>query len=259
MTTDLATHHYSKDGSSTLYSEEFGQFYHNPNGAVSESNHVFFEIPGVDQSLRNKPELIAIMEVGFGTGLNFLLLVDRYLSANLTFPVHFYSVEAFPVSKKIADTFNFGEFLTHKMLGNCLPDIFDQLTPGLNIIQPFPEHKIFLHLFYGFFDDLNRVDHKVDFIFHDAFSPEVNQELWTVSTFQKLALLSKEDTVLSTYCAASKARAAMAKAGWSLAKTPGALGKREMTLASLSEEKLSGFKRVNESRLIERFDAGDFE
>lgn len=259
MTTDSAKHHFSKDGSSTLYSEEFGQFYHNPNGAFSESEHVFFEIPGVDQALKNEPESLVILEVGFGTGLNFLLLLDHYLSANLTFPVHFYSVEAFPVSKKIADTFNFGEFLTHKKLGDILPEIFNQLQPGLNTIQPFPDHEVFLHLYYGFFDTLDHIEHPADFIFQDAFSPEVNQELWTVSTFRKLASFSNNSAVLSTYCAASKARASMAKAGWKLAKAPGALGKREMTVASLDENKLTDFKRVNESRLIERFDAGDFE
>lgn len=259
MTTDSVKHHFSKDGSSTLYSKEFGQFYHNPNGAISESKHVFFEIPGVDSALRNKPESLTILEIGFGTGLNFLLLLDQYFSLNLTFHVNFYSVEAFPVSKKMAASFNFGEFLSHKESGELLPDIFDQLRPGLNTIKPFSEKDIYLHLFYGFFDELEEIEVPADFIFHDAFSPEVNQELWTAGTFQKLASFSKKDTVLSTYCAASKARAAMAKAGWKLAKAPGALGKREMTIASLSQPKLSGFKRVNEPRLIERFDTGEFK
>ncbi|MBO6522384.1 MAG: tRNA (5-methylaminomethyl-2-thiouridine)(34)-methyltransferase MnmD [Balneolaceae bacterium] len=258
MTTDSAKHHFSKDGSSTLYSDKFGQFYHNPNGAVSESNHVFFDIPGVNLALNNEPEALTVFEVGFGTGLNFLLLLDRYLSGKLAFPVHFYSVEAFPVSKKMAESFNFDEFLTHKKFGKLLPGIFGQLQPGLNTIKPLPEHEVYLHLFYGFFDELDHIDNTVDFIFHDAFSPEVNKELWTVGTFRKLASFGKKNAVLSTYCAASKARAAMAKAGWKLAKAPGALGKREMTIASLSEQKISGFKRVNESRLIERFDAGEF-
>ena len=51
----------------------------------------------------------------------------------------------------------------------------------------------------------------------------------------------------------------MAKASWFVAKTKGALGKREMTVASLNEKKLIHLKRVNELRLIERFDNGDFE
>ena len=103
------------------------------------------------------------------------------------------------------------------------------------------------------------VNHKIDFIFHDAFSPEANEELWTLDVFEKLASVSSSNAVLSTYCAASSARAAMAVAGWKIAKAPGALGKREMTVASLNGEKLEAFKRVNEKRLVERFQAGDFE
>ena len=258
MTTDILKHHISKDGSSTLYSEEFGQFYHNPNGAVSESNHVFFDIPGVDETLKRNPESLTFFEVGFGTGLNFLLLLNRYLSLNLTFPVHFYSTEAYPVSEQIADTFNFSDFLDYEELHPILPDIFEQIIPGMNIVQPLPKQKVYLHLFHGFFDELESIKHPADFVFHDAFSPEVNLELWTVSTFPRLASFSKKDAVLSTYCAASKARAARAKAGWKLAKAPGALGKREMTVACQSEHKLSHLKRVNESRLVARFDNGDF-
>ena len=51
----------------------------------------------------------------------------------------------------------------------------------------------------------------------------------------------------------------MAVAGWKLAKARGALGKREMTIASLSENNLTDFKRINEERLIERFNNGDFD
>lgn len=75
----------------------------------------------------------------------------------------------------------------------------------------------------------------------------------------KLKSLAKGEAILGTYCAASKARAAMAVAGWKLAKARGALGKREMTIASLSENNLTDFKRINEERLIERFNNGDFD
>ena len=51
---------------------------------------------------------------------------------------------------------------------------------------------------------------------------------------------------------------ALAKSGWFVAKAPGALGKREMTVASLEKKKISHLKRINEPRLIERYDRGDF-
>ncbi len=256
---NTAEHHFSKDGSSTLYSNQFGQFYHNPNGAISESKYVFFDASGLTRALDTTTDELTIFEIGFGTGLNFLLLFDQYISKNLSFPIHFYSVEAFPVNEETASKFNFSNFLEHQELSEILPNIFRQIQPGKNTFQPLSNRNVHLHLYYCTFEEIDAIDHNVNFILQDAFSPEVNQELWSINTFKKLASFCTEDAILSTYCAASKARAAMAKAGWLIARAPGALGKREMTIASFSEEKLIHLKRVNEQRLIERLDSGEFE
>ena len=251
------------DGSTSLYSPKFDQLYHNPNGAVAESRYVFFETNGLLKALNNQSS-VNIFEVGFGTGLNLLLTLDYLSEYNLDTEVAFYSVEAYPIDADITEGF---EFSNEPGLQKSLPmlrTVLQDLTPGMNRIQL--TQNLSLHLWFGFFDDLfieheesQIVNHKIDFIFHDAFSPEANEELWTLDVFEKLASVSSSNAVLSTYCAASSARAAMAVAGWKIAKAPGALGKREMTVASLNGEKLEAFKRVNEKRLVERFQAGDFE
>lgn len=256
--TDQPDHHLSKDGSSTLYSNQFDQYYHNPNGAISESRHVFFDAPGLSDHLLSEPEEVSILEVGFGTGLNFFLLASEYLEKDLYFPVHFYSVEAFPISAELSSKLNYARELTKEINSSQIRSIFSDLDNGMNTIRLFTDKELYLHLFVGYFRDFPDIDHTIDFIFHDAFSPEVNQELWQPETFSRLRSFSSPDTILSTYCAASKARAAMAKAGWYVSRAPGALGKREMTLASLNPYQLQ-HKRVNEQRLVERFDAGDFK
>ncbi len=256
--TDRPDHRITKDGSSTFYSNTYKQYYHNPNGSVSESKHVFFETPGVTDTLASQNEL-TILEVGFGTGLNFFLLLDYYLSKKCSMPVRYYSIEAFPITQEEASKLNYASFSDFDELRTFSGHIFSHLATGMNTIKPLPDKDIELHLFIGTFDDFSPAGLKADFIFHDAFSPEVNAELWTAGAFQKLKTFSAPDAVLSTYCAASKARAAMAKAGWYLARSRGALGKREMTIASLSDQKLASFKRVNEKRLIERFLSNDFE
>ncbi|WP_421773909.1 tRNA (5-methylaminomethyl-2-thiouridine)(34)-methyltransferase MnmD [Gracilimonas sp.] len=252
------TVHQTKDGSSTLYSDTFEQFYHNPNGAASESLHVFFETPGLISCL-DKADSLTVLEIGFGTGLNFLLLLDILKQKELDIPVNFWSVEAFPVDRSTASEFNFKEHLNHPELNDMLPDIFSELKPGLNEIHPLPNLNVQLNLFYGKFEDFTPGNLQADFIFHDPFSPEVNEELWTDETFKKLAIYSAKDTMLATYCAASKARGAMCASGWKVARSKGALGKREMTVASLSPEMLKNFKRVNEARLAERYLTGDFD
>jgi tRNA U34 5-methylaminomethyl-2-thiouridine-forming methyltransferase MnmC len=252
-------HHISKDGSSTLFSKEFDQFYHNPNGALSESRHVFFEQSGFIEFLKNTKESISIFEMGFGTGLNFLLLMEYLKSFDIQIPIHFYSVEAFPAESKVVRQFNYLDQLDIDLTMDQLANVFMDLKSGINEIIIPQAQNVKLSMFAGYFDDMPNLDSKIDFFFHDPFSPEVNPELWSVKTFDRLKGIAKDDAVLSTYCAASKARAAIAKAGWFVAKATGALGKREMTVASLNEKKLRHLKRVNELRLIQRFDTGDFD
>lgn len=249
--------HTTKDGSSTLYSDKFDQYFHNPNGAASESLYVFFERSGLFKTLDDTDSL-TVFEIGFGTGLNFLLLADHLKQNEIDTQIKFYSIEAFPINRQTASRINFGGHIQDPDIASSLPEIFDSINPGMNRIKPFEDLNIELYLFHGLFDDFKEEGLNVDFIFHDAFSPDVNEELWTDAAFNKLADLSHEKTVLTTYCAASKARAAMCTAGWFVAKARGALGKREMTIASRSEERLSEFKRLNESRLTERYLKGDF-
>jgi tRNA U34 5-methylaminomethyl-2-thiouridine-forming methyltransferase MnmC len=119
------------------------------------------------------------------------------------------------------------------------------------------KHVLF-ELFIGPFDQQPEPENSYQMILFDPFSPDVNPELWTREVFRKLADWSDPDVLLATYGAASSARAAMAAAGWKVARAPGALGKREMTLAALNPEMLSGWKRVNEDRLRERYESGEF-
>lgn len=250
----------TKDGSTTLYSSRFSQHYHNPNGAVAESRHIFFETPGLPKFL-NHHEKITVFETGFGTGLNLLLLLD-YIRQSTKIPlVTYYSVEAYPLDSNTAAQFDFGDNPHLNISKSTLIKIFDGLKPGLNTLNV--ADKFTLHLFNGFFDDFFygnfiRESEKMDFVIHDPFSPGVNPDLWTPEVFRKLAAISKIDVVLTTYCAATSARAAMAVGGWYVARAQGALGKREMTVASLNPEKLDAFKRVNEKKLSIRYENGDF-
>jgi len=245
----------TRDGSHTLYSRQFDQLYHNPNGAISESLHVFFE-PSRIKSILKQETSLNILEVGFGTGLNLLLLLDMWLKSSRKTKVVFQSIEAYPISSETAKSLNYLEELGNPGLKEVLPKIFEALSPGQNIISFYPNFEV--RIFYSLFDDFSAEDFQADSIFFDAFSPEVNPQLWSDKVFEIIAHYSKSNALLTTYCAASKARAAMASAGWYVARAPGALGKREMTVASLNVKKLFGYKRVNEKKLAERYRAGDF-
>lgn len=246
----------TRDGSHTVYSSQFDQHYHNPNGAVSESRYVFFEQTGLLDDLNKRDEL-TILEVGFGTGLNLMLLLDYCLKQHSETQIHYYSVEGFPLDTKIVKNFNYQEHLEHPDVIAEITRIFSSLSKGLNLFEL--SDKITLHLFYGMFGEFALpTEIKANYIFHDAFSPDANPDLWTGEVFKNLKNFSSDDVILSTYSAASEAQGAMAWAGWNVAKTKGALGKREMILASLNSDRLAGLKRVNEERLARRYEEGDF-
>jgi len=245
----------TRDGSHTVYSSHFDQHYHNPNGAVAESRYVFFEKTGLLDDLNSRAQ-INILEIGFGTGLNLLLLLDYYLDQSSQAQINYYSIEGFPLSQERAQNLNFSNHINHPELATEITHIFSNLTEGMNQFNFL--NNISVHLFNGMFRDFSPGNISTNYIFHDAFSPDVNPTLWTGEVFTKLYQFSTEDVLLSTYCAASKARGAMAFSGWKIARTQGALGKREMTLASHNPERLGNLKRVNEQRLAHRYEEGDF-
>lgn len=245
----------TRDGSHTVYSPQFDQHYHNPNGAIAESRYVFFEQNGLSKEL-DKADSLTVLEVGFGTGLNLMLLLDEYLNKKATANIDYYSVEAFPLSPETAAGFNFGHHLDHPGSVDLVTGLFHNLARGMNHVDLLDTVRV--HLFYGLFKDFNPCDVNANYIFHDAFSPDVNGELWTGDFFKKIKRFSVDNVILSTYCAASKARGAMAWAGWKVARCQGALGKREMSLAALDPNRLGELERINEERLARRYEEEDF-
>ena len=246
----------TKDGSHTVYSTRFDQHYHNPNGAIAESRYVFFKQSGLLEALTNQ-EQITILEVGFGTGLNLLVLLDYYLQHDSTAQISYYAIEGFPLAPKTAASFNYREQLTHPQNSPTIADLLTGLSEGMNDFAI--TDTVSAHIFYGMFADFDPGHINADYIFHDAFSPGANPQLWTRDTFTKLKGWSSDNAVLTTYSAASKAQGALASAGWKVAKTQGALGKREMIVASLAADRLAELKRIDEERYARRYKQGDFD
>lgn len=243
----------SGDGSHTLYAPRFGQHYHDSKGAIDESRHVFLEHGQLLNRL-GRAEHVHVFEMGFGTGLNLLLVADALRSTSSKASVTYTTIEAYPLSSNLAAQLNYAARLAYHAFS--LASIFDQLRPGLNTFDLLPQLK--LRVFVGFFADFKEFGPPIDLVFFDAFSPKVNPELWTAPVFETLLHHTANHCVLSTYCAAVGARAAMCYAGWKVARAPGCKTRREMTLASNSEQELIGYTRVDEARYIQRYAKGDF-
>ena len=70
-----------------------------------------------------------------------------------------------------------------------------------------------------------------DLVYFDAFSPEVQPELWTEKIFRKLFGAMKAGGILVTYSAKGTVTRALKGAGFRVEKLPGPPGKREITRA----------------------------
>ena len=65
------------DNSRTLYIEELDECYHSHHGALQAAEHVFIK-NGLEKL--DKKE-INILEMGFGTGLNVLVTIQKFLQS----------------------------------------------------------------------------------------------------------------------------------------------------------------------------------
>lgn len=209
----------TKDGSTTLFINEWNETYHSKHGAIQEAYHVFIK-NGLslfyDQS-------ISILEIGFGTGLNtFITLLE---AQNYKLSVQYIAVEAFPVTTDEIDLMNFSSQMntidssTFKTLHQIA---WEEETPVSSNFSLIKRNQFFQDI-----DDYNRFD----LIYFDAFGYDVQPELWSRSIFDKMFKALKPNGVLVTYACRTVIKNNMATAGFKVEKLLGAPGKREMLRA----------------------------
>lgn len=201
------------DGSDTLYSKHYGTTYHSVKGAVSESRHVFVQ-HGL-QKLLHLPS-ISILEIGIGSGLNAFL---AFLFAQKhKKPVYYTGIEPFPIDIRVASQLNYPSYLA----AESNKDVFIKIHQESKFYSGSFQFKRFV----GF--NIAEVNDKADVIFFDAFSPDVQPQLWEQNIFDHLFECSSKGGHIVTYCAKGEVRRRIEKAGYLVNRITGAPGKREM-------------------------------
>ena len=220
----------SADGSRTLYSERYAQTFHSDKGAVSESRHVFVEGSGVGEHLR-KGISTSVLEVGFGTGLNFFLSADLALEART--PLAYTSLEQTLLPSGTVHALDYAAYLQHaELIESYLAfrnTLSEQVEPGRYV---FEHNTAGLELLIGEATEQRLPRANFDAVYHDAFSPDANPELWTEAFLGELFTALKPGGSLSTYTVKGEVRRRLAGLGFTVEKQPGPPGgKREMLLA----------------------------
>lgn len=208
----------TEDGSYTVFSSSYGETYHSIYGAETESLKIFIDY-GLDFFIKNnKSNLIRIFEVGFGTGLN-AFLTNKFPKDNIL--IEYNTVEISPLKEDIysaiADNFYNSDdrdmFLSlHCSKWNELVQINDSFS-----IKKFKA---------SIFDIETPSD--IDIVYFDAFSPNVQPELWTLEVFKSLFDKMNKGGIITTYCAKGQVRRNMQEAGFVVERLEGPPHKREV-------------------------------
>jgi len=212
----------SRDGSSTVLSKEFGVTYHSKYGAIQESRHVFIK-EGLHHRCRAKKEL-AILEVGFGTGLNALLTM---LEANkLALKINYTALEPHPVAQDIVGQLNYCEKLNVNN-GSCE---FQQIHDAAWDAETTINERFSIVKFKKQVENLE-FEKKFDIIYYDTFAPNVQPKLWEKEVMEKMFVALRPNGVLVTYCAKGVFKRTLKTIGFNVETLKGPPGKREMVRA----------------------------
>ncbi len=188
----------TKDGTNTLYSEQFNQHYHSvKEGALNESlsKHV---IPTLKYH-KNKKEL-TILDICFGIGYNSFATLYYIQTQNLSLKVNIYSPE-------------FDLDLLHSIKNFSFPKEFESLKNIICTLSEklfYEDEKCKIEIYNGdareYLDILYTQNIFFDIVYQDAFSSEVNRLLWTQEYFAQVNKLLTSDAIITTYSIATPIR-----------------------------------------------------
>lgn len=214
------------DGSHTLRSHRFGVPYHSIHGAVQESRHVFIAA-GLEDRLDNGLTEINILETGFGTGLNALLVWEA-ARLHPGVQLNYLGLERYPVAGELVNALNY------PAQTGCSETDFrrlhelawgEQHLPGANF--SFRKQEIdFAEALAGL-----PASDRADVLFFDAFAPASQPELWEQPLLTLCYEALRPGGVLVTYCAKGQFKRDLRSVGFTVEPLPGPPGKREMTRA----------------------------
>ncbi len=230
------------------FNQNFNDVYFSTDDALAESDYVFIQGCQLEQDWLNKNQMIFnLLELGFGSGLNFLLTMQLWkkLSPKKNHrSLHYLSIEKHPLKlddlKKIHQLWPELSIESQQLLTN-----YPSTTFGRHQIH-FDSLNITLTLFFMpaeiALEDLikeNQLQQKnltIDHCFLDGFAPSKNPDMWHESIIKMIWQLCKVNSRIATFSSASKVRKLLSEAGFSVAKIKGYGRKREMLTAQLKDD-----------------------
>lgn len=216
------------DGSNTIYNSLVGENYHSRHGALQESRHVFVQA-GLQYFLEHSKTIsasVSVLEVGFGTGLNFLLTADFCTQQQIT--LKYTGIEAYPLTTDIISKTGYDQYTPASIWNNFLQS-YRQSLLGPVTVNNYCQLQIAGRKLLDF-----RTDTRFDVIYFDAFAAVHQPEMWDEAAIEHTLKFLKPGGVFVTYAITGNLKRTIKSLGLTVQKAPGAPGKREM-LRAVSE------------------------
>lgn len=211
----------TEDGSVTIFLPEMQETYHSKFGAIQEANHVFIK-NGLHLT---QGEPIAILEIGFGTGLNAFITFLESVKNNQK--INYVGVEAYPIEPEHSSLLNYaGQLGANEYL-----DVFNLMHNAPWETEVVLSENFTFTKRRQFFEDIEDED-TYNLIYFDAFGYPSQPHLWSEAIFKKMYTALKKPGILVTYACRSVIKNNMKAAGFITAKLPGPPGKRETLRAT---------------------------
>lgn len=211
------------DGSKTLYHAAVGEHYHSTHGALQESKHVFLQSGLVYFLNLYGHQECSILEVGFGTGLNFLMTADYAAEHHVR--VDYCGIEAFPLPQETVSATGYSDFVDVEVwerFSEAYPRaLTEQVALGSEMTLTIAPQKVL---------DFTS-EKQFDVIYFDAFAAVHQPEMWNDETLAHVCRFLKPGGVFVTYAITGNLKRSMKALGFTIEKAPGAPGKREMLRA----------------------------
>ena len=198
----------------------YGDVYFSAVDGLAESRAVFLQGCGLPDAWQGR-QRFTVGELGFGTGLNILALLDLWRKHR---PgegrLHVFSIEAHPISAGEA-----ARALAHwpelADVSRLLLTRWPGRARGVHRVE-FPEFGAILDLAVMQVEPaLAGWDGAADAWFLDGFSPALNPAMWREEVMRLVAARSAPGARAATFTVAGHVRRSLAAAGFTVEKQPG--------------------------------------